>query len=133
MRGAFWAAIQVVLYPSLFMAGKVSFLNWQVTLDQDPAYMHKLADKDKAMRAASVESDARLHVGFEGSFGHHLVSPRGLSAAFVTQLVAVEGIVTKCSIVRPKVVRSVHYCPSTVRLQHFLTPINRSSPGHCSL
>ena len=24
-----------------------------------------------------------------------------------------EGVVTKCSLVRPKVVRSVHYCPTT--------------------
>ncbi len=29
------------------------------------------------------------------------------------QLVKVYGIVTKCSLVRPKIVRSVHFCPST--------------------
>lgn len=30
----------------------------------------------------------------------------------LAQLVCVEGIVTRCSLVRPKVVRSVHYCPA---------------------
>jgi len=58
-------------------------------------------------------SKTDLQVGFEGSFGHHHVSPRGLLSSFLCSLVCVEGIVTKCSLVRPKVVRSVHYCPVT--------------------
>ncbi|XP_072028727.1 zygotic DNA replication licensing factor mcm3-like [Amphiura filiformis] len=52
-------------------------------------------------------------VGFEGSFGAKHVTPRSLSARNIGNLVCVEGIVTKCSLVRPKVVRSVHYCPAT--------------------
>lgn len=41
------------------------------------------------------------------------MSPRGLSANLLRQLVVVEGIVTKCSVVRPKLYRSVHYAPSS--------------------
>jgi DNA replication licensing factor MCM3 len=54
-----------------------------------------------------------FHVGFEGSFGSKHVTPRSLSAHLLGCLVCVEGIVTKSSLVRPKVVKSVHYCPAT--------------------
>ncbi|XP_041360828.1 zygotic DNA replication licensing factor mcm3-like [Gigantopelta aegis] len=52
-------------------------------------------------------------VGFEGSFGAKHVTPRSLTSCFLGNMVCVEGIVTKCSLIRPKVVRSVHYCPET--------------------
>lgn len=52
-------------------------------------------------------------VGFEGSFGAKHVTPRSLTSRFLGNMVCVEGIVTKCSLIRPKVVRSVHYCPVT--------------------
>jgi len=52
-------------------------------------------------------------VGFEGSFGAKHLSPRSLSARNLGNLVCCEGIVTKCSLVNPKVVHSVHYCPKT--------------------
>jgi DNA replication licensing factor MCM3 len=66
----------------------------------DPSY-------EKALK------QAELQVGFEGSFGHNACSPRGLNASMLNSLVQVEGIVTKCSAVRPKLVRSVQYCPAT--------------------
>mmetsp|Transcript_18563 Transcript_18563/g.18642 ORF Transcript_18563/g.18642 Transcript_18563/m.18642 type:complete len:781 (+) Transcript_18563:58-2400(+) len=50
-----------------------------------------------------------LQVGFEGSFGSNSVSPRGLTSSLLNKLVVVEGIVTKFSSVRPKLVRSAHY------------------------
>ncbi|TPX38673.1 hypothetical protein SeMB42_g06603 [Synchytrium endobioticum] len=57
--------------------------------------------------------DNTYHVGFEGSFGDHLLSPRNLSAIHLGKLICVEGIVTRCSLVRPKVQRSIHYCAVT--------------------
>ena len=54
-----------------------------------------------------------MHVGFVGEFGAARVSPRSLLAACQGHLVSVEGIVTKASIVRPKWVKSVHYCAAT--------------------
>jgi DNA replication licensing factor MCM3 len=52
-------------------------------------------------------------VGFEGSFGTNHVTPRGLRSHLLGRMVCVEGIVTKASLVRPKVMKSVHYCPIT--------------------
>lgn len=52
-------------------------------------------------------------IGFDGSFGAHHVSPRTLVSIFIGTMVSVEGIVTKCSLINPKVIRSVHYCPAT--------------------
>lgn len=57
--------------------------------------------------------DKDFYVGFEGSFGAKHVTPRSLSARNLNNLICVEGIVTKCSLVRPKVTKSVHYCPAT--------------------
>ena len=50
-----------------------------------------------------------IQIGFEGSFGSNSVSPRGLTSHLLNNLVKVEGIVTKCSSVRPKLVKSVHF------------------------
>lgn len=55
-------------------------------------------------------------VAFEGSFGAKHVTPRTLSSRYLGNLVCVEGIVTKCSLVKPKVVRSVHYCEITQKV-----------------
>lgn len=79
-------------------------------------------------------------IGFEGSFGSRHVNPRILKSQFLGNLVCCEGIVTKCnkitvaflffltrlsficgegflcflgSVIRPKVVKSVHFCPAT--------------------
>mmetsp|Transcript_7111 Transcript_7111/g.9835 ORF Transcript_7111/g.9835 Transcript_7111/m.9835 type:complete len:799 (-) Transcript_7111:365-2761(-) len=59
------------------------------------------------------DPDIEYFVGIEGSFGSHHVSPRQLAATFIGSLVLVEGIVTKCSVVRPKLVKSVHHCAKT--------------------
>ncbi|CAE7232262.1 unnamed protein product [Rhizoctonia solani] len=58
-------------------------------------------------------SNKEYHVGFRGSFGDHQVSPRTLRAAHIGKMISLEGIVTRCSLVRPKMMRSVHYCDKT--------------------
>lgn len=50
------------------------------------------------------------YVNFEGNLGRNHVTPRGLKAQLVNQYVAVNGIVTRMSIVKPKIQTSVHYC-----------------------
>ena len=56
-----------------------------------------------------------FHVGFEGSFGSRHVTARTLMSSHINNLVCIEGIVTKVSLVRPKVLTSVHYCPATTK------------------
>ena len=67
------------------------------------------------------DESAEFKVGFVGSFGAHHVSPRALLSRFLGQLVCLEGIVTKMSVVRPKLVMSAQYCAETNRhhVQHF--------------
>ncbi|KAE9401976.1 ATP dependent DNA helicase [Gymnopus androsaceus JB14] len=52
-------------------------------------------------------------IGLSGSFGDHHVSPRNLHSAFLGKVISLEGIVTRCSLVRPKMMSSTHYCPET--------------------
>jgi DNA replication licensing factor MCM3 len=55
------------------------------------------------------------YVNFDGNFGKNHVTPRGLKADLINQFVSVNGIVTKMSIVKPKIQTSVHYCEATKR------------------
>ncbi|RXN15248.1 maternal DNA replication licensing factor mcm3-like isoform X1 [Labeo rohita] len=77
------------------------------------AFQKALKDLVASIDTTYAKQFEEFHVGFEGSFGNKHVSPRTLSARFLGNLVCVEGIVTKCSLVRPKIMRSVHYCPAT--------------------
>ncbi|KAG6837868.1 MCM DNA helicase complex subunit [Arthromyces matolae] len=52
-------------------------------------------------------------IGFSGSFGDHHISPRTLHAVHLGKMISLEGIITRCSLVRPKMLKSVHYCPET--------------------
>eukprot|EP00026_Physarum_polycephalum_P002662 Phypoly_transcript_02670.p1 GENE.Phypoly_transcript_02670~~Phypoly_transcript_02670.p1 ORF type:complete len:848 (-),score=98.11 Phypoly_transcript_02670:120-2663(-) len=71
---------------------------------------------DDSVDANKNATEVEYFIGVEGSFGSHHVSPRGLYSSFIRRLVCVEGIVTKCSLVRPKVIKSVHYCEKTSQL-----------------
>ena len=59
------------------------------------------------------KKEEQIHLNFQGMLGTHLVSPRGLTAELTNQYVGVQGIVTRISEVRPKLVYSVHYCEET--------------------
>ncbi|GMT05151.1 hypothetical protein PENTCL1PPCAC_27325, partial [Pristionchus entomophagus] len=83
-----------------------NFVEEIVCLEQATLEMVQRADSDFAKAHT-------FHVGFEGSFGDRHVNPRSLKSHFLGNMVCCEGIVTKCSSVRPKVAKSVHYCPAT--------------------
>ncbi|KAF2109896.1 DNA replication licensing factor MCM3 [Lophiotrema nucula] len=53
--------------------------------------------------------DVVYYCAYIGSFGEFSVNPRTLASHQLNHMVSLEGIVTKCSLVRPKVVKSVHY------------------------
>ena len=55
------------------------------------------------------------------------MSPRQLTASLLSHLVEVEGIVTKASLKRPKLVKSVHYCERTA---HFSSREYRDATSH---
>jgi len=54
-----------------------------------------------------------FRIGLSGSFGDHHVSPRTLRASYLGQMISLEGIITRCSLVRPKMLKSIHFCPDT--------------------
>ncbi|KAH8804721.1 MCM2/3/5 family-domain-containing protein [Xylogone sp. PMI_703] len=53
--------------------------------------------------------DVMYYCAFSGSFGQYACNPRTLSSSHLNHMISLEGIVTRCSLVRPKVVKSVHY------------------------
>jgi DNA replication licensing factor MCM3 len=53
-----------------------------------------------------------VHVGFEGPVGR-VLGPRELYARHLNTLVALEGVVTRQSALRPRVIQTVHFCPET--------------------
>jgi DNA replication licensing factor MCM3 len=60
-----------------------------------------------------VNEDTVFYVGFKGSFGDHHVNPRTLRAQHLGKMISLDGIITRCSLVRPKMVKSIHYCEQT--------------------
>lgn len=66
-------------------------------------------------RYEPLDDDQQFYIGFKGALGSHLVTPRTITADQLSTMVSVEGIVTRASLVRPKVIRSVHYAEKTAR------------------
>ncbi|KAK5601071.1 Zygotic DNA replication licensing factor mcm3 [Crenichthys baileyi] len=77
------------------------------------AFQQALKDLVASVDGTYAKQHEEFFIGLEGSFGSKHVSPRTLTSRLLGSMVCVEGIITKCSLVRPKVVRSVHYCPAT--------------------
>lgn len=75
--------------------------------------MNDSGDIKRTARENNIKKTESYRIDFEGAFGRHMVSPRGLTADLANKLVCVQGIITRMSIVRPKLERSVHYCEDT--------------------
>lgn len=69
---------------------------------------------------------SEYRIGLDGAFGSRRVSPRALKASLVGGVVNVEGIVTRASVVRPRLVLSVHYCPITKKFHEKMYRDNAS-------
>ena len=48
-------------------------------------------------------------------------TPRSIDSSYLSKMVSIEGIVTRASLVRPKVIRSVHYAEKLVDFMHVNT------------
>lgn len=76
-------------------------------------FQRALKDYVSHHHASYAEQAGDFMISFEGSFGNKHVTPRNLTSGLIGSIIAVEGIVTKCSLVHPKIARSTHYCPAT--------------------
>src|SRR6187402_2946282 len=76
------------------------------------AFNHALKEIVKTLPQARHDqtgADVMYYCAWAGSFGLNACNPRTLSSNHLNRMVSIEGIVTRCSLIRPKVVKSVHY------------------------
>lgn len=78
-------------------------------------------------RFEPLDDNQQFYIAFKGAFGDHQVTPRTIDATHLSRMVAIEGIVTRASLVRPKVIRSVHYAEKTARFYAKLYRDNTTS------
>ena len=103
----------------------------QVSIDEIRSHSRELADGllnqpfdysqafDRALKnivntlgnrpAHEMAEETMYYCAYIGSFGEYACNPRTLSSQYLNHMVSLEGIVTKVSLVRPKVVKSVHW------------------------
>ncbi|KAI1800257.1 MCM-domain-containing protein [Daldinia bambusicola] len=80
--------------------------------DYTLAFNHALKEIVKTIpqaRPDQTDPDVLYYCAWAGSFGLNACNPRTLSSNHLNHMVSIEGIVTRCSLIRPKVVKSVHY------------------------
>lgn len=71
--------------------------------------LHGVVESLKESTPKQTSEDTMYYCAFSGSFGQYACNPRTLSSTHLNHMVSLEGIVTRCSLVRPKIVKSVHY------------------------
>lgn len=87
----------------------------QQPIDYLPTFEKALKEVIQELNEPSFGFDltgVRFHIGLEGSFGELHTNPRHLSSRLLSHMVCLDGIVTSCSLVRPKLLKSVHYSES---------------------
>lgn len=74
------------------------------------AFNHALKEIVRTLPQTNEEDVAdAYYCAWAGSFGSNACNPRTLSSQHLNSMVSLEGIVTRCSLIRPKIVKSVHY------------------------
>ncbi|KAK9888550.1 hypothetical protein WA026_000795 [Henosepilachna vigintioctopunctata] len=84
--------------------------------EEQLAFQKALKEYVSGIDSDFTKTNDEFYISFEGSFGNKHVTPRTLTSRFLGNLVCCEGIVTKCSLIHPKVMKSVHYCPATKKV-----------------
>ncbi|CAH2040167.1 unnamed protein product, partial [Iphiclides podalirius] len=84
--------------------------------EEQIAFQKALKEYVSSIDPTYAKEQEEFFVAFSGSFGTKHVTPRSLTSRYLGNLICVEGIVTRVSLVRPKIVRSVHYCPATKKV-----------------
>lgn len=80
--------------------------------DYSLAFNHalkKIVETIPQARPDQTAHETVYYCAWAGSFGLNACNPRTLSSHHLNYMVSLEGIVTRCSLIRPKVVRSVHF------------------------
>ncbi|PKY04316.1 MCM-domain-containing protein [Aspergillus campestris IBT 28561] len=109
---------------------RLSSFSILVSVDEIRAHNREMADSllktpfemslafDKALKkviemldrpAREKADDVNYYCAYVGAFGEFSCNPRTLTSSHLNRMISLEGIVTKCSLVRPKVIQSVHY------------------------
>lgn len=97
---------------------------WQGLLNLPPDYLPPAEQALKEVVQMNYDphtapfeypADQKFSLGFRGAFGSHQLTPRTIDSHYLSQMVSVEGIVTRASLVRPKIIRLVHYVDKTLR------------------
>ncbi|SCU97178.1 LADA_0H04918g1_1 [Lachancea dasiensis] len=105
---SFWAGI--LNSPAQFVpAAERAVSETAMTLEEGPS---------GSTLGANLNVSQQWKLSFRGSFGAHALSPRTLNSHHLNKLLSIEGIVTKVSLVRPKLLRSVHYAEKTGRFHY---------------
>ncbi|KAG5951991.1 hypothetical protein E4U53_001841 [Claviceps sorghi] len=71
--------------------------------------LKKIIETIPQARPDQTARDTIYYCAWAGNFGLNACNPRTLSSQHLNHMVSLEGIVTRCSLIRPKVVRSVHF------------------------
>lgn len=64
---------------------------------------------------SEVNADTDFGLGFRGAFGSHQLTPRSINSSYLSKMVSIGGVVTRTSLIRPKIIKSIHYCEKTGR------------------
>lgn len=67
------------------------------------------------LRHQEIDLNQQFYLSFKGAFGDNHVTPRTITSHHLSRLISIEGIVTRASLIRPKIIRSVHYAEKTSR------------------
>jgi len=90
---------------------------WEEALKDYITHNNVSVDKQRVL-------EGEYKIGLKGSFGAHRLTPQRMLSSSIGTMVCCEGIVTKVSLVRPKVKETVHFCEAT---QQFTTQKYRDS------